>query len=295
MQKKVAFIINPKAGIKKKIDVSGFIKNNFPTTILYDIIIWKNKDDFESIKHQLLTGNYTIVVAVGGDGTVNQVAKTINQTAIALAILPFGSGNGLARSIGVPLDIKQALQLIATGEIKKIDSGIINNVPFFCTSGIGFDARIGTLFAESTKRGLTSYVKIVLKELISYKAQTYTITVDGQTHQLKAFLIAFANAGQYGNNFYIAPQAIMNDGILHVTVLKPFHPLAVFGLFFKILRKKIHYSKNIETYSGKKIIVVQNNPAAFHFDGEPGITGKEVHVSIIPNSLNVVCGNFFKW
>lgn len=288
MQKKFIFIINPKAGVKKKMDIPAFIKSNIPAQVSYDIVLWKNKDDFESIQQQILTGGYTVAVAVGGDGTVNQIAKTINNTSIALGILPFGSGNGLARSLGVPMNTREALLFVVNNEIKTVDSGIINNIPFFCTSGVGFDAKIGALFASSTKRGFSSYVKIVLKEFISYKPQNYSITIDGKTQEVNAFLIAFANAGQYGNDFYIAPEASMNDGILHITVLKPFRFFSVLGLVIKIFNRKAHLSKHIESYNGKEIIVHREEEGPFHFDGEPGITGKEVKVKIIPNSLRVV-------
>jgi len=288
MEKKVVFIINPKAGVKKKMDIPAFIKEHFSSEINYDIIIWNNKDDFKNIQQQILNGNYTIAVAVGGDGTVNQIAQTVNHTNIALGILPFGSGNGLARSIGVPMDIKGALGLIAKGKTKKIDSGLINKVPFFCTSGVGFDAHIGALFASNTKRGLKSYIKIIWKEYFSYKAQDYKLIVDGKEENVNAFLIAFANAGQYGNNFYIAPQAAMNDGIIDISVLKPFALPSAIGLLRKILARKANLSKHIQSFSGKEIKLIRKEAGPFHFDGEPGITGAEVIVTVVPNSLNVI-------
>lgn len=288
MEQKVVFIINPKAGVKKKMDIPAFIKEHFSSDINYDIIIWKNKDDFKNIQQQILGSSYTIAVAVGGDGTVNQIAQTVNHTTIALGILPFGSGNGLARSIGVPMDIKEALSLIAKGKTKKIDSGLINDVPFFCTSGVGFDAHIGALFASNTKRGLKSYIKIIWKEYFSYKAQDYKLIVDGKEENVNAFLIAFANAGQYGNNFYIAPQAAMNDGIIDVSVLKPFALPSAIGLLRKILARKANLSKHIQSFSGKEIKLIRKEVGPFHFDGEPGITGAEVIVKVVPNSLNVI-------
>lgn len=288
MAQKVVFIINPKAGVKKKMDIPAFIKEHFSSAIKYDIIIWKNKDDFKNIQQQILEGEYTIAVAVGGDGTVNQIAQTVNHTTIALGILPFGSGNGLARSIGVPMDIKAALDFIAKGKTRKIDSGLINDVPFFCTSGVGFDAHIGTLFASNTTRGLQSYIKIIWKEFFSYKAQDYKLIVDGKEENVNAFLIAFANAGQYGNNFYIAPQAAMNDGIIDISVLKPFALPSAIGLLRKILARKANLSKHIQSFSGKEIKLIRKEAGPFHFDGEPGITGAEVIVKVVPNSLNVI-------
>lgn len=285
---KVAFIINPKAGVKKKMDVPAFIEEHFSKEIQKEIILWKNKDDFENIKQRVLTGGFTIAVAVGGDGTVNQVAATLNNTNIALGILPFGSGNGLARSIGVPMDIKAALKQIERGKVNKIDSGTINNIPFFCTSGVGFDAHIGNLFASSTTRGFSTYFKIIRKELFSYKAKTYELTIDGKTIKREAFLITFANAGQYGNDFYIAPLADMRDGILHITLVKPFSLFMAPGLAIKAFRKKAHLSKYVETFTGKNISVKITEASPIHFDGEPLLVKENLEVKVFEQTLNVM-------
>ena len=169
MSQKIAFVINPNAGTKRKLNIIEFIKCNFSNNVAYDFIVWKNKDDFESVKDQILKGKYTIVVACGGDGTVNQVASVIINTSIALGILPLGSGNGLARSNKIPLDLKKALHLIYVGQSKKIDSAIINHNYFFCTAGIGFDAHIANQFALSTKRGFITYFSTTVKEFFGYK------------------------------------------------------------------------------------------------------------------------------
>src|SRR5690606_37071885 len=138
------------------------------------------------------------------------------------------------------------------GKTAIIDGGTVNNRFFFCTSGIGFDAHIGKLFASSEKRGLQSYVKITMQELLRYRAKNYTLKFDDKTIQRKAFLITVANAGQYGNDFYIAPEADLQDGKFHIAILKPFNIINVFGILAKILRRKAHLSRNIETYSTNK-------------------------------------------
>ncbi|MDP2386094.1 MAG: YegS/Rv2252/BmrU family lipid kinase [Bacteroidota bacterium] len=285
---KVAFIINPKAGVKKKMDVPAFIEEHFSKIIPKEIILWKNKDDFESIKERVLTGGFTIAVAVGGDGTVNQLAATLNNTNIALGILPFGSGNGLARSIGVPMDIKAALNQIERGKVNRIDSGTINNIPFFCTSGIGFDAHIGNLFASSTTRGFSTYFKIIRRELFSYKPKTYELTIDGEKIKREAFLITFANAGQYGNDFYIAPLADMRDGILHISIVKPFSLFMAPVLAYKAFKKRTHLSKYVETFTGKDISVKISEPSPIHFDGEPTQVEEDLSVKVYDQTLNVV-------
>ncbi len=286
---KVAFIVNPKAGVKKKLDIPGLIRANFSSKIPYEILVWGNKNDFLAIKNRVLNEGFTIAVAVGGDGTVNEVAKTVNHTEIALGIIPFGSGNGLARSIGVPLDAIAALRCIERGNIQIIDSGLMNDHPFFCTSGIGFDAHIGALFASSTKRGFWSYTQITLKELLGYKTKKYSISFNNQTIEREAFLITFANAGQYGNDFYIAPAASMQDGLLHMVIVKPFPLLTAPALALKIFGRKAESSRYIETFASAEIKLSRPAPDAFHIDGEPQYANKEMIIKIVPGSLKVVC------
>lgn len=205
-------------------------------------------------------------------------------------IIPRGSGNGLARTLGIPQETQKAIRRIEKGSVKQIDCGLINGKPFFCTSGIGFDAHIGKLFAQSKKRGLSSYFKITVKQLATYRAKTYEITSNGETFDTKAFLITFANAGQYGNDFYIAPEAKLDDGKLHVAIMKPFSPLSVFPLLIKILRRKAHTSRKIHTFISDHVEIRQRKPDAIHYDGEPDMSlGEKIEIKIRPASLRVVC------
>lgn len=287
--KKVAFIVNPKAGVRKKIDVQELIRSNFSKDIQFEILLWNDKNNFEKIKQKILQENFTISVAVGGDGTVNQVAKTIQHTNIVLGIVPLGSGNGLARSLGIPLNPIDALKRIETGSIRTIDSGLINNQSFFCTSGVGFDALIGNLFATSSKRGFWTYAKIIFRQLFGYKAQQYSLTMNGNTITRTAFLITFANAGQYGNDFYIAPAAKMDDGLLHVAVMRPFPLIMAPSLALKIIRRKAESSAYIETFSASEIKLVRSQAGAIHYDGEPDIMPQEIMIKVVPQSLKVIC------
>jgi diacylglycerol kinase (ATP) len=294
MPRKLLFIVNPNAGKKISDQIIKIIRKEFPENIYYQVVIWKDPNHFEEITELLKTQGYTDAIAVGGDGTVNQVAKTIVNTTIRLGIVPIGSGNGLARSLGLSMNIDEVIKQIAQGDKALIDSGTVNGIPFFCTSGIGFDAHIGHLFATSVKRGLQSYAKITIRELLRYRAKNYTLKFDGQELKRKAFLITTANAGQYGNDFYIAPQASLQDGKFHVVVLKPFNALKVGGIMFNILRRKAFLSRSIETYSTTKITIVREFPDTIHYDGEPSKQPEEVVFEMHPKSLNVIIGNKFK-
>ena len=289
MSQKVAFVINPNAGVKKKINVIEFIKTHFSKNIPYDLIVWKNKDDFESVKQQILSGNYSIVVACGGDGTVNQVASVVAQTNMALGIFPLGSGNGLARSNRISLDLKQALKIIERGHIKQIDGATVNGFPFFCTAGIGFDAHIANEFAASTKRGFVTYFKTTVKEFFSYSPSLYKITIDGKIIETKAFLITIANAGQWGNDVYIAPEAELNDGILNVSILKPFSNFAVPMIGIKLFSKKIHTSISLQSEKGTHIDIEFNGELPVHFDGEPITAKDKLSIRVNPLALKIVC------
>lgn len=289
MTQKIAFVINPKAGVKKKIDIVEFIKTHLPRHISYDLIIWQNKDDFESVKQQILTGNYTIVVACGGDGTVNMVASVVMHTNMALGIFPLGSGNGLARSNRIPLDLKQALQIIERGTIKQIDGATINEHPFFCTAGVGFDAHIANEFATSTKRGFVTYFKTTVKEFFNYSPSLYKITIDGKHIETKAFLITIANAGQWGNDVYIAPEAELSDGILNISILKPFANYAIPMIGIKLFSKKIHTSINLQSEKGKQIDIEFDGELPVHFDGEPIRVNNKLSIKVMPLALKVVC------
>ncbi len=289
METKYAFIINPNAGVKKKLNIEEFIASNFPKTIPYDVIIWEYANDTTPIIQKIADSNYDYVIACGGDGTVNMVASLIVNTNMALGILPLGSGNGLARSNGIPMDLVKALQVIEKGKTELIDSGTINSKSFFCTAGIGFDALIAHKFAESTKRGFVTYFKTSVKEFFNYKPHSYSITVDGKNFQTPAFLITVANAGQWGNDVYIAPAAKLNDGLFHISVLKPF-PLVTFPLFgIKLFSKKADTFKYLESFIGKKIEIVFENELPAHYDGEPLLVKEKVIIEMFPLSLNIIC------
>ncbi len=294
MQRKILFIVNPNAGKKVSDQIIGIIRKEFPANLYYQIVVWKDREHFEEITQLLKDNGYTDAIAVGGDGTVNHVAKTILGTGITLGIVPIGSGNGLARSLGLSMNIEEVIRQIATGKTSSIDCGLVNGIPFFCTSGIGFDAHIGSLFAASKKRGLQSYVKITIAELFKYRAKKYKLQFNEQIIEKKAFLITVANAGQYGNDFYIAPQANMCDGLFHVVVLKPFNVFLLPGLMRKILKRKANESGCIDTFVTDRITITREEKDSIHFDGEPAVEDKVVVFENRPAALKAIVGDSFR-
>ena len=225
---------------------------------------------------------------MGGDGTINEVATQVEGTNKLMGIIPFGSGNGLARSLSIPLGDVQAIKRINKLHVSKIDSGTFNGRKFFNMAGIGFDAQISARFAENVKRGLSSYVKIAFSEVSNYRSQHYRLTIDGKEYEHQAFMISVANSSQYGNNAHISPFASLNDGMLDICILKPF-PLYKFpALVFRMFRKNTHKSNYLEIIQGSKISIIRDCVAAVHLDGEPIEMGTELSIGINPHSLNIL-------
>lgn len=287
------FIINPNSGKRNAPAVIQLIREVFGTKHQYSIKEWKCIDDFNNLRSIISDKSFTHIVAVGGDGSVNLVGSTLLNTDKIMGILPTGSGNGLARSLGISMDLKTALSQLTKGNTRKIDSGTVNGKSFFCTSGTGFDAHIGKLFAGLKTRGLKMYVKLIIQEFFSYKPKIYSITIDGKQFSKTAFFITVGNAGQFGNNFYIAPDAKLNDGLLNIVVLKPFSIFSSVGLLMRILMKKTSQSRFIETYTGKEIIIERETPDSIHCDGEPDMQESRLNYNILPNSLQVIIGDKF--
>ncbi len=288
MREKILFVINPVSGNKSKDYIPELIKQKFNVNE-YDIKIITTRFAGEATQlvKQYVNKEYKKVVAIGGDGTVNEVASAIVETDAILGIIPLGSGNGLARHLKIPLKPQKALDLIKKGDYIKIDYGKINDRKFFCTTGIGFDAHIGHVFSKLEGRGFSNYIKATVSEFRRYQPKRYEISMNGTTIIRDAFLITFANASQYGNNAYIAPKANIQDGKLEVAIIRSFPLLTTPGVGARLFLKNIDKSVYLETYQCKSIIVKRKAPDVIHFDGEPGEMGEVINVKVIPGGLNV--------
>ncbi|WP_288276419.1 YegS/Rv2252/BmrU family lipid kinase [uncultured Prevotella sp.] len=292
MQKKkknITFIVNPISGTKSKDTLPLLVKQLIDDS-LYECEIIKTEyaGHAAELASQCVNDHIDICVAVGGDGTVNEVARSLAHSKTALGIIPCGSGNGLARHLCLPMDMKQALQVINAGKTDYFDYGVINDQPFFCTCGMGFDAYVSLKFAESGKRGLATYVENVLKEGLTYKPDTYIITDESGNHQYNAFLVACANASQYGNNAYIAPEASMQDGLLDVIIMEPFNIIEAAKVGFDLFAKTLKSNKHIKTFQARSIHIHRNESGAVHFDGDPTKMGTDIDVRIEPLGLKAI-------
>lgn len=280
-KKSIIFIINPISGTQKKDDIPVLIDELLDKTQFdIELRMTEYRGHAAEIARQCANDGKDIVVAVGGDGTVNEVARSLVHTDTALGIVPCGSGNGLARHLCVPIDVRKAISLINDCRIETFDYGLINGLPFFCTCGMGFDAFISLKFAEAGKRGPITYIENVLKEGLKYKPETYEVVDDSGSSKYKAFLIACANASQYGNNAYIAPGATMKDGKMDVIIMEPFDALEAPQIAADLFMKTLGNNSKIKTFRTKSLHIRRSQPGAIHYDGDPIMTGTDVDVSI---------------
>ncbi len=292
---KIWFIINPISGTKDKAGIVAAIHkymtpDRFDTEIRYT----QCKGHAAKIAAEAISHNVDIVVAVGGDGTVNETARALIHTHVALGIVPCGSGNGLARHLGLPMNPEKALAVISECNICTLDYGLINGQPFFCTAGVGFDAFLSDMFNKSSHRGLLSYVENALKAGVTYKPETYELEIDGASgtqeprQVYKAFLITCANASQYGNDFYIAPHASMSDGLMDVTVMEPFTLLEAPAIAYQLAHRTITSNSHIRTFKCRRLTIHRQQPGVIHFDGDPKEETSDVRVELVPGDIRMV-------
>ena len=285
----ITFIINPISGTHSKDTLPKLIeeyldKEQFSYRILYT----EHAGHAAELTRQCVKEQVDIVVAVGGDGTVNEVARSLVHSTTALGIVPCGSGNGLARHLCLPIDMRKSIDIINQCHIEAFDYGVINDLPFFCTCGMGFDAFISLKFAESGKRGPITYVENVLKEGLKYKPETYEVKDDTGVHHYNAFLIACANASQYGNHAYIAPGATMKDGEMDVIIMEPFNALEAPQIAADLFMKTLSKNSKIKTFRTKKLDIRRSKEGAIHYDGDPVMIGKDISVSIEHLGIRIV-------
>ena len=289
-KKHITFVVNPISGTQEKEQIIALINEQLDIDqYTFQIQYTQYAGHAEEIAAQCAKEGHFAVVAIGGDGTVNEVARALTHTSTAWGIIPCGSGNGLARHMQISMQPQKALEVINEGHVESIDYGTINRRKFFCTCGVGFDAFVSLKFAEAGKRGLNTYIEQSLNASLNYKPETYKVTVDGnETEMYQAFLIACGNAAQYGNNAYIAPKATLNDGLLDVTILNPFTPLDVPSLALQLFTKTIDQNSHIKTFRCKTINIRREKPGVVHYDGDPVNMGANLKVKIHHAGLQVI-------
>ena len=292
-KRKISFIIDPKSGTQSKEQILHLLDERLDRTkYIPEIVYTEYAGHAIEIAAQRAKENVFAVVAIGGDGTINEIARSLVHTKTALGIIPCGSGNGLARHLQIPMEPKKAIEIINGGIIDVIDYGKINDIPFFCTCGVGFDAFVSLKFAKAGRRGPLTYLEKTLLESLKYQPETYELETEDGTLKYKAFLIACGNASQYGNNAYIAPQATLTDGLLDVTILEPFTVLDVPTLSFQLFNKTIDQNSRIKTFRCQKLRIHRTQPGVVHFDGDPMMMGEDIEVKVFKEGLQVIIPHY---
>lgn len=289
----ILFIINPISGGKDKLKIPGLIDANLDRSKFNANYSFTEYIGHASeIAEEAASKNFDIIVAVGGDGTINEIGTKVMQQNKILGILPFGSGNGLSRFLKIPMNTTQAIKVINDCKVRVIDTARFNDKCFFNMAGMGFDAHISSVFAGNKSRGLSGYLKLGFKEMINYKPQTYHIYIDGKEYIRKAFVVSVANSSQYGNNAHIAPNASITDGLLDVCIIKEFPIYKIPVLAYHMLNASADQSNMVEIIQGREIRIQRMSNDAIHIDGEPFFMGKEINVSIVPLSLNIITPDY---
>ncbi len=286
----VVFIVNPIAGTRQKDFILESIRHHLPPELGTEIIFTEYPGHAFDIATEKVHQGIETIVAVGGDGTVNEVASALAKTPCRLGIIPAGSGNGLARHLGIPLQVPDALQLIMNHRVQKIDAGKVNGKYFFCTCGTGFDASVGKKFSRDSRRGMLSYVRATIHQYVNYSPKSYVLKTSHKKIRLKAFLVTFANSGQYGNNAYIAPNAVIDDGMLDLCILRPFPRASTISLGLRLFFKNIDQSPYLEVMRVKKASLKRtgHKKITIHLDGEPMTMSGKLKIKVIEHALHVM-------
>ena len=286
-EQEIWFVVNPFSGRKKNHQAIISLIENQLDKKKYQARVFPTKaaGHATELAHEAAEKKIPYIVAMGGDGTVNETAKALIGTKTALGIMPLGSGNGLARELGIPMTPEKVIENLNKATVKQIDACFVNDIPFFCTAGVGFDAHCADVFSKMKGRGLVNYVKVGFREFWAYKPLSYNF--GGNDYQV--FSITFGNARQFGNNAYITPVAKIDDGFIDCTLLNPIPVWEVPGTIARLFNKSIHESPYAEAYRAARFKLKGRENLLIHYDGEPlRLDTEELNLSIREKSLHVM-------
>ncbi len=287
--KNIAFVINPISGTRTKTRIPKLVRDLLDMEQYAPTIVFTEYAGHATqLAHQFAVEDYYAVVAVGGDGTVHEVADGVRDTNTALGIVPNGSGNGFARHLGISTRVNRAIEMLNCSETISADYGLVNGLPFFSTCGIGFDALVAHQFAEGNSRGFRTYLQNILKDLFQYRPETYHLSGEGIDQEVTAFLITFANAGQWGYDAYIAPKASIQDGLMDIAIVSKFPVIAAPTLALSLFTKTIDKDLYINTIRAKEITLIREKEGPMHIDGDPLVMPQELHLKMVADGINVL-------
>ena len=283
---KALFAVNDRSGRRRDRDLTSLVSANWDGH--FEFQTCGEKRDLDGMVDRAEAENFDVVFAVGGDGTVHELSKRLIGRKPALGILPTGSGNGFARHIGMPADPAHALRASARGKVITIDSAEVNGHAFLGVMGIGFDAVVADRFAASTVRGLETYVKEGLVAFAHFEAEEYEVVANGKTIRQKAFVIAVANSGQYGNNARVAPLASLRDGLLDVVIVNDTSLVGAAMLLARLFTGTFHRSDSVTMFQTNEVTIHRPAAGIAQLDGEPVTLPEQLHVRVRPQSVKLL-------
>lgn len=297
MSRKILFFINPISGTKNKLQLEEtIIRRCEEKNILFEILFTSKDGNYQFLRDKIQNEHITDIAICGGDGTLSPIIFSVLNMPVNIGIIPLGSGNGLARTAGIPNSVDKALDLLFSGKSKSTDVFLINKKLSVHVSGLGFDAKVAHDFSERKTRGINAYTKITIKNFISAKTYPFTIEADEKKINVEAFFICIANSNQFGNNFKVAPKASICDGLLDIVVLqKTTKAKAVLSFVQQIISgrtiqfsERESYKKNILYFQTKKLKIENPQLAPLHIDGDPVPANKHFSIEILPAAYKLI-------
>lgn len=287
--KNIAFIVNPVSGPKTKNRITKLIRELLNKELFSPTVVTTEYAGHATqLAQQFALEGYYAVIAVGGDGTINEVGKGLCGTNTALGIIPNGSGNGFARHLEISTRMNRAVEMLNNSEVISVDYCTVNDIPFFSTFGVGFDALVAQDFSN-TSRGLKGYIESILKDIFQYKPEQYHLQGEGIDLTTSAFLINFANASQWGYDACIAPKASLQDGWMDVAIVSEFPLIKAPELAWQLFTKSIDENHYMHTIRVKEIMLERENDSSpVHIDGTPTQMAKDLHIKIVEDGLKVL-------
>ena len=288
-KRKYLTIINPNSGTSRKTSIPELAYNILSENGSELYFVYTNEQGHVAqIIDDVAGQGFDVVIGVGGDGTINEVADAVRPTDMTMGIIPMGSGNGLARSLDIPMDPEAALEVIRKGYIKRIDCCEANGVPFFVTFGVGFDAQVTASYDQKSFRGPLSYVLSTVDQFIKHKSSLYRLHLNGEMIEQKAFLVTCANADQYGNNAIIAPEAELDDGLFDVVVIRNMSLLKAPQVAINLFTKNINESASIDIYRTDHLVIEREEEDYAQVDGELLELGRRIEITIQKQQLPIL-------
>lgn len=295
MSRKIIYLVNPISGTKEKISLTTLLEEKTTAQQMsFEILPTVASGDYTFLKEKIAEESIRDIVICGGDGSVNQVVHSLADTKVRFGIVPMGSGNGLALAAGIPRAASKALDVIFADHSKKTDAFMVNDQFACMLCGLGFDAAVAHEFALQPKRGLKTYAGLTTRKFFSAKTYSFTVEANNLNFQAEAYFISIANANQFGNNFTIAPQAKLADGLLDVVIVKKsVKPMLLWNVLQQVMTGKTRKIENslqspVIYFQTDKLRITNDSEAPIHIDGEPRETIAELNISIMPDYFDLI-------